>query len=104
MDLLRGSTRIFWGSQNSQGEKEEQTVVEPAPKEGVHGRGWGGQSQTQGPDQIPLVGSGHRGNGEMPGRAVCVCPSVRVSVGEGDGMTETSLRGVVKQVLVRKNN
>lgn len=64
----------------------------------------GGQSQTQGPDQIPLVGSGHRGNGEMPGRAVCVGPSVRVSVGEGDRMTETSLRGVVKQVLVRENN
>lgn len=64
----------------------------------------GGQSQTQGPDQIPLVGSGHRGNGEMPGRAVCVCPSVKMSVGEGDGMTETSLRGVVKQVLERENN
>lgn len=64
----------------------------------------GGQSQTQGPDQIPLVGSGHRGNGEMPDRAVFVDPSVRVSVGEGDRMTETSLRGVVKQVLVRENN
>lgn len=34
-----------------------------------------------------------------------LCLSVcQGSVGEGGGMTETSLRGVVKQVLVRENN
>lgn len=40
--MLWSSTRIFWGSQDSQGEKEEQIAVEPAPKKGAHGRGDGG--------------------------------------------------------------
>lgn len=53
MDLLWGNARILRGSLDCQGEKEGQTAVEPAPKIGAHGGGWGAESDA---GMAPVLG------------------------------------------------